>query len=165
MRLGTQHTAHSSAGLICWGSELNPNLKDITAGPCGLLDVQIIPNDDPRFGDTDEISESEFLESLEAALKKHANRVKVWNLSLGTNEVCSLDDFSLFAQQLDDLQERYQVSFVVSAGNYSTVPLLDYPRDKAQVLAGPHHEPGRQRARDHSRCDLAHRLRDEGAKA
>ena len=134
----TRNATHGTfvAGLICWGSELNPNLKDITAGPCGLLDVQIIPNDDPRFGDTDEISESEFLESLEAALKKHANRVKVWNLSIGTNEVCSLDDFSLFAQQLDDLQERYQVSFVVSAGNYSTLPLLDYPRDKAQVLAG-----------------------------
>jgi hypothetical protein len=134
----TRNPTHGTfvAGLICWGSELNPNLKDITAGPCGLLDVQIIPNDDPRFGDTDEISESEFLESLEAALKKHANRVKVWNLSLGTNEVCSLDDFSLFAQQLDDLQERYQVSFVVSAGNYSTLPLLDYPRDKAQVLSG-----------------------------
>jgi serine protease AprX len=124
------------AGLICWASQLNPNLKDISDGPCGVLDVQIIPNADPGYGDTDEVSESEFLESLEAALQKHANRVKVWNLSLSTDEVCSLDSFSLFAQQLDDLQERYQVSFVVSAGNYNTLPLLDYPRDKAQSVAG-----------------------------
>ena len=135
----TRNTTHGTfvGGLICYGAELNPHLKDVTRGPCGLLDVQIIPNEDPAAGETDDLSESEFLESLEEALKKHANRVKVWNLSLGTNEVCSLDDFSLFAQQLDELQERYKVSFVVSAGNYRTPPLLDYPRSKPQL------EPGR----------------------
>jgi len=124
------------AGLIVWGGKLNPTLQGISNGPCGVLDVQIIPNFDPSHGDTDDIGESEFLQSLNAALQQHANRVKVWNLSLGTDEVCSLDDFSTFAQQLDDLQEKYQVSFVISAGNYQTPPLLDYPRDKSQLLAG-----------------------------
>ena len=64
---------------------LNPNLKDITAGRAGSSTCRSFQTT-TRFGDTDEISESEFLESLEAALKKHANRVKVWNLSIGTNE-------------------------------------------------------------------------------
>ncbi len=134
----TRNPAHGTfvAGLICWGSHLNPNLSDISTGPCRVLDVQIIPNDDPSVGEVDVISESEFLEALEAALKRHANRVKVWNLSLGSDEICSMEDFSLFAQQLDDLQEQYRVSFVVSAGNYRTPPLLDYPRSKAQLLAG-----------------------------
>ena len=134
----TRNPAHGTfvGGLICYGAELNPNLKDVTSGPCGLLDVQVIPNDDPSAGDTDSLPESEFLQSLEEALQKHANTVKVWNLSLSTSEVCSLDDFSQFAQQLDDLQERYQVSFVVSAGNYNAPPLLDYPRLKAQLGAG-----------------------------
>lgn len=60
----------------------------------------------------------------------------MWNLSLGSNEVCSLDEFSTLAQDLDNLQERFQVSFVISAGNYDTAPLLDYPRTLAQLEHG-----------------------------
>ena len=124
------------AGLICWGSRLNPNLLGISDGPCGVFDFQILPNTEPSYGDIDFISESEFLQSLDAALRRHANRIRVWNLSLSTNEVCSLDHFSSFAEQLDDLQEKYQVSFVISAGNYDSPPLLDYPRSAVQLAAG-----------------------------
>ena len=124
------------AGLICWGSLLNPQLKDISQGPCRVFDVQILPNSDPKRGETETIGESEFLESLDIALRQHSNSIKVWNLSLSTNEVCSLDDFSSFAKQLDDLQEKYQVSFVISAGNYNSVPLLDYPREGEQLRNG-----------------------------
>ena len=60
----------------------------------------------------------------------------MWNLSVSTDDVCSLNDFSSFAQQLDDLQEKYQVSFVISSGNYNTMPMLDYPREKAQEQVG-----------------------------
>lgn len=80
--------------------------------------------------------ESELLVSLEASLKEHANKYKVWNLSLGTDAVCSLDEFSALAEELDNLQEKYQVSFVISAGNYVTPPLLDFPRTKEQLSAG-----------------------------
>ena len=73
---------------------------------------------------------------LETALQQHANKYKVWNLSLGTDSVCSLDEFSELAEQLDNLQEKYQVSFVISAGNYQTLPLLDFPRTPAQMDAG-----------------------------
>jgi hypothetical protein len=45
---------------------------------------------------------------------------------------CSLDEFSA----LDELQEKYQVSFVISAGNYDTPPLLDFPRNQLQLEAG-----------------------------
>jgi hypothetical protein len=74
--------------------------------------------------------------SLEAALKEHANKYKVWNLSLGTDTICSLDDFSPLAEELDNLQEKYQVSFVISAGNYDTPPLLDFPRTVQQLEVG-----------------------------
>lgn len=133
-----RNTTHGTfvAGLICWGRQLNSKLPGISDGPCGILDIQVIPNADPAFGDTDTITESEFLESLDEALKQYANRVKVWNLSLGTDEVCLLDEFSSFAQQLDDFQEKYQVSFVLSAGNYNTPPLLDYPRTGDQLAKG-----------------------------
>jgi len=133
-----RNTDHGTfvAGLICWGADLNPTVPGIDPAPCALFDLQVIPNDDPGKGDTDSIGEQEFLNSLETALQQHSNEYKVWNLSLGTDTVCSLDDFSEFAVELDNLQERYKVSFVISAGNFAPPPLLDYPRSKAQLDVG-----------------------------
>ena len=75
------------AGLICWGNELNPTIAGLDSSPCGVFDLQVIPNDDPDKGDTLGLLESEFLISLETALQEHANKYKVWNLSLGTDTV------------------------------------------------------------------------------
>ena len=124
------------AGLICWGGQLNPTIAGLNNSPCGVFDLQVIPNTDPEKGDISPLLESEFLVSLEEALQQHANKFKVWNLSLGTNAVCTLDRFSKLAEELDNLQERYQVSFVISAGNYDTPPLLAFPRAGGQVEAG-----------------------------
>lgn len=124
------------AGLICWGDHLNPNIGGIESSPCAIFDLQVLPNDDPAKGDTDTVSESEFLQSLETTLRKHANEYKVWNLSLSTNSVCSLGAFSPMAVELDNLQEQYQVSFVISAGNYDSVPRLNYPRSKTELDSG-----------------------------
>ena len=133
-----RNTDHGTfvAGLICWGSQLNPTIKGLDDGPCGVYDLQVIPNDDPAKGKTLPLFESEFLQTLDEALKQHANKYKVWNLSLGTSAVCSLDKFSELAEELDNLQEKYQVSFVISAGNYDIPPLLDYPRMGKQLNAG-----------------------------
>jgi hypothetical protein len=139
-----RNTDHGTfvAGLVCWGSQLNPQLPNVSKLPCGVYDLQVIPNTDPSRGDTDVLTESELLQSLETVLKQHANRIKVWNLSLGTDEICSLDEFSPIAEQLDNLQEKYQVSFVISAGNYDSQPLLDYPRTRAQLDVGRITSPG-----------------------
>ncbi len=133
-----RNTEHGTfvAGLICHGSELNPTINGIDPSPCAVYDLQLVPNDDPKAGDTDTLSEQEFLISLEAALKAHANEYRVWNLSLGSDEQCSLDLFSEFAEELDNLQERYQVTFVISAGNYLNPPLLNYPRTTTQLGPG-----------------------------
>lgn len=133
-----RNTDHGTfvAGLICWGSRLNPTVAGLDDSPCGVFDLQVIPNDDPAKGATTALLESEFLVSLETALKQHANSYKVWNLSLGTDTVCSLDEFSSLAEELDNLQEKYKVSFVISAGNYDTPPLLDFPRTPNQLAAG-----------------------------
>ena len=133
-----RNTDHGSfvAGLICWGSQLNPTIAGLDNSPCGVFDLQVIPNDDPAKGDTLPLLEQEFLQSLDEALQQHANTFKVWNLSLGTDTVCSLDKFSKLAEELDNLQELYQVSFVISAGNYETLPLLDFPRTGGQIQAG-----------------------------
>ncbi len=133
-----QNTDHGTfvAGLICWGAELNPTIPGVESGPCGVFDLQVIPNDDPNRGDTDTLLESELLQALDTALQQHANKYKVWNLSLSSDAVCSLDEFSALAVELDNLQEKYRVSFVISAGNYNTPPLLDYPRTPQQLDLG-----------------------------
>ncbi|HMG68881.1 MAG TPA: S8 family serine peptidase, partial [Chitinophagaceae bacterium] len=125
-----RNTSHGTfvAGLICWGSTLNPTISGIDSNQCAVFDLQVIPNDDPEKGDVDELLENELLMSLETALQQYANKYKVWNLSLGSDYVCSLDEFSPLAESLDNLQERYQVSFVISAGNYEKLPMLSYPR-------------------------------------
>jgi len=133
-----RNTDHGTfvAGLICWGGQLNSGIPGLDSNPCGVFDFQVIPNDDPAKGDTESLLETEFLVSLEAALQQYANLFKVWNLSLGTDTVCSLDEFSALAQELDNLQEKYRVSFVISAGNYDTPPLLDFPRTDVQSENG-----------------------------
>jgi hypothetical protein len=124
------------AGLICWGGQLNPTIAGLDAIPCGVFDLQVIPNADPAKGDTLPLLESEFLVSLEAALRQYSNSYKVWNLSVSTENVCSLDEFSVLAEELDNFQEHYNVSFVISAGNYDTPPLLDFPRADRHIEVG-----------------------------
>jgi serine protease AprX len=124
------------AGLIALGNNLNPDIPSIDSSPCAILDLQVVPNDDPAKGDVDELTESQLLQDLESALRRHANEVKVWNLSLSSDAVCSLDEFSPLAVELDRLQETYNVSFVISAGNYDSLPLLGYPRLNDELTLG-----------------------------
>ena len=52
------------------------------------------------------------------------------------SEVCSLSESSQLAIELDSLQQRYKVSFIISAGNFTSIPLLDYPRPSGQLDSG-----------------------------
>ena len=47
-----RNTDHGSfvAGLICWGGQLNPTIVGLNYSPCGVFDLQVIPNDDPAKG-------------------------------------------------------------------------------------------------------------------
>lgn len=124
------NTSHGTfvAGLLVWGHELNSSLPEVGPHPCRVLDIQVLPNSDPSYGPIGVINEVELLQALEDCLQRHANEVKVWNLSLGSEELCRLDRFSDFAIALDNLQEEYGVTFVIAAGNYQEPPLLKYPR-------------------------------------
>jgi len=132
-----ENTGHGTfvAGLLIWSHVLN-NHPEIGEHPTRILDVHVLPNSDPTYGRIGHLGEAEFLESLETCLKKYANQVKVWNLSLGSDAICRLDHFSDFAIELDNLQEKYAVSFVIAAGNYGSPPLLSYPRSDKEKDKG-----------------------------
>lgn len=132
------NTEHGTfvAGLVVWGGELNPHLPGINTDPVGVFDLQVMPNRDPAHGPVDTMTEMDLLEALEGALKKHSHRFRVWNLSFNASISCSLSEFSPLATSLDNLQEKHQVSFVISAGNYRNPPLLDFPRTGKQLEEG-----------------------------
>lgn len=72
-----QNTDHGSfvAGLVCWGSALNPTIGGLDDSPCGIFDLQVLPKGDPARGNVLELLESELLVSLKASLKEHASRL------------------------------------------------------------------------------------------
>jgi serine protease AprX len=126
------------AGLIVWGDKLNPELENIEPLPCRILDVQLLPNKQASSGPNARCNAEEFIQGLEESIRQHPE-VKVWNLSLSSNNQVSLRDFSQEAKQLDDLQERYGISIVVAAGNYpgnSDADRLPYPRSELEKSQG-----------------------------
>lgn len=114
-----QNNKHGTfiAGIMLFGEGLNINGAEIKEPNFKILDVVAIPNSDPDFGPIDTLSEEVFLEMLENIMKKYSSKVKVWNISLGTNaEVGEI--ISDFAVELDRIQDEYEVQFFIAAGNY-----------------------------------------------
>lgn len=133
-----ENTYHGTfvAGLIVWGKQLNPSLKEVDDSYCKILDIHVLPNNNPAHGKVGILTEDELIQDLEDLLLKYSDKVKVWNLSLGTDEICDVSKFSDFAIQLDELQEKFNVSFVIAAGNCSISSLLSYPRTEADMQKG-----------------------------
>ena len=104
------------ASTILYGNYLN-NIKEEKPKRFKLLDIEVLPNNDPLVGFTDYISEDELMDVIENTLKEFGGIVKIWNLSIGLgNCVCNgmISDFGHF---LDCMQDLYKVQFFVSAGN------------------------------------------------
>ncbi len=63
---------------------------------------------------------------LEEALSKRPD-IKIWNLSLGASSSCDDQVFSEFGKTLDGLSEKFDVLFIVAAGNYVKEPRRTWP--------------------------------------
>lgn len=68
---------------------------------------------------------SDLEERLREAVSKRPD-IKVWNLSLG-GQPCDEQNFSDLAMTLDELSDRFNVLFVVAAGNYVDMPRRGWP--------------------------------------
>ncbi|MBK9442174.1 MAG: S8 family peptidase [Comamonadaceae bacterium] len=107
------------ASLIVGGGQMNPTFPNY---PCLVHDVVGLKSSNSLVSD--------LMLDLEEAVRNKPN-VKVWNLSLGTYGPCHLQEFSEFAQKLDELSDRHNVLFVVAAGNYLHDPRRVWPVELA----------------------------------
>lgn len=120
--VSNQNNTHGSfvAGLIAHGRRLNHSDVRFPSCSARILDVVALGASGS--------SEDELLTILEDVLPKHKN-IKVWNLSIGTDQPISDTEFSDFAVALDRLQDEFGVTFVLAAGNYITPPYRAWPPD------------------------------------
>jgi len=112
------------AGIIEYGDILNDGKQ--MQSQYKLLDVIAIPNNDPDKGAIDSLSEDRLIDILHDIVGRYHDRVKVWNMSLGTCLPCC-EIISDLAVALDELQDLYNVDFLLPAGNYTKIPLRKWP--------------------------------------
>jgi hypothetical protein len=110
-------------GLLVFPRALNGDDTRFPEGSCRVIDVTAFD----REGD---IGEDVLLSILQEVVPKHPD-VRVWNLSLSSDQLCTDESFSDFALALDDLQSRHGVTFVLAAGNVSTTPIRTWPPQQA----------------------------------
>lgn len=107
----------SVCSLVVDSSGLNPSHTLFPTTPCKIHDVCGLETNGSRIND--------LILRLREAVSKRPD-IKVWNLSLGGQEVTD-DQFSDFGRELDALSDSYNVLFVVAAGNYRDTPRRGWP--------------------------------------
>ncbi len=106
-------------GLLVHARRLNQDDPRFPGVSSKIVDVMAVPK-------SGKISEDELVAILDEVLPKHPD-VRIWNLSLATTLPCTDIGFSDLAIKLDDLQDRYNVTFVLAAGNYVVPPFRGWP--------------------------------------
>ncbi len=82
-------------------------------GGTEFLDVAVMPG---RNGTPPDLAR--LAEILRNVVPRYSGRIKIWNLSLGTDMTAG-ENISLFAYILDSIQREQDVLFVLPAGNYT----------------------------------------------
>lgn len=113
------------SGIISYGNRLNGKLSPYDG--VKIIDVCVIPNIDEDYGPVGALSEDELVEVLNEVVPRYSGKVKVWNLSLGSSDMCDEESFSDLAVSLDQIQDENDVIFVISAGNYDSFPIRSWP--------------------------------------
>lgn len=98
------------SGIIEYGDELNGKSYTSLLG-VNLFDATVYPDVKKQSIYVDDL-----VEHIREAIERN-NNIKVWNLSLGTRDESSLDEFSDFGMALDNIQDENNVLIIKSAGN------------------------------------------------
>ena len=110
-----QDKSHGSmvASVLEYSDELNGTDYASTDGVM-MLEAVIIPD-----RKKEQIYAEDLLENVRDAVQRHKN-IKIWTMSVGTNEECALDSFSEYGMALDNIADENGVLIIKSAGNNTT---------------------------------------------
>lgn len=114
------------AGILSFGSSLNA-IDYRPGGACSLIDIAALPNADPSRGSTGDLTETDLVVILREVVPKYRDVVRIWNLSLGSELICTDSSFSDLAMALDAIQRENDVQFVIATGNFEKPPFRSWP--------------------------------------
>ena len=99
------------AGIINFGDILEG--KELT-GVTGfkLLDAAVFPN-----SKLESISEAELIDNIREVVEEYGEKIKIWNLSIGSYIEVKSAEFSEFGTALDNIQDENDILIIKSAGN------------------------------------------------
>lgn len=135
------------AGLVSAGKALNP-LPELEESECKFYDLGIYP-DEKKFSYYYPNGFIDFLEQLEIEIADAVSQgVRIFNMSLSVETLVEDTRYSFFANTIDQICDKYDVIFVLPAGNLdqNTVrkPWPSTDKDALQMLAEYRHS-GRDR--------------------
>ena len=114
------------ASTIQYGDILNQR-ENVSNKLFQFLDIVAIPNGNPKKGLVDTLSEEDLMSLIEEIMDKYADKVKIWNLSLGfKNQICD-KKMSSIGKFLDRVQDKYNVQFFISSGNLNPGVVRKWP--------------------------------------
>jgi len=116
--------------ILCMAQQVNDQSICPDEDNLKLVDVELIPNADPDFGQVDTIDEDQLIERLKADIPRLSEEygVKIWNMSASFSVPCIDDKFSSLAVFLDKFQDENDIVIVLPSGNInSTAELRKWP--------------------------------------
>lgn len=130
------------AGLLVNGGALNPR-QPLEVLPCRYFDFDLYTDDDTVFQLNYENGFVDLMRQLDIQLADKPEGLRVINMSLNPMELTDPSGYSYAAALLDELSDRHDVIFVVSAGNLGTLIERDrWPSDPLpalqQIASYPH---------------------------
>ncbi|PJG65498.1 S8 family peptidase [Acinetobacter seifertii] len=130
------------AGLVSAGKELN-SLPELEESECKFYDLGIYP-DEKKFSYYYPNGFIDFLEQLEIEIADAVSQgVRIFNMSLSVETLVEDTRYSFFANTIDQICDKYDVIFVLPAGNLdqNTVrkPWPSTDKDALQMLAEYRH--------------------------
>lgn len=112
------------AGLLANGQAFNPGQPG-ESEPCKYFDYDLHCEDEAKFQANFAGGFVDMMRQLDAQLASKPAGMRVVNLSLNPEELAELNGYSYSAAILDELADKHDVIFVVSAGNLDGTKLRD----------------------------------------
>lgn len=105
------------AGLLVNGAAFNPN-QHIELDPCKFFDYDLFTEDEDKFESNFEHGFIDMMRQLDLELSgSKPDGMRVINLSLNPESMTDQNGYSPYAAILDEIADKHDIIFVISAGN------------------------------------------------